>query len=468
MPIPSQQVRAWLVAALAALSAATSCIDATDVDLLEIPDTGVLGGQAFLDANGNGGIDPGDDPLASVDVLLIVPGSGVVARQATTDANGLFVMQSVPLGSYTLELDAAVLGDSLTTVGAPPTVDVEFGDTLVFTIGATYPTLSLAEVRAAAPGRRVFTHGIALNARESNGDGVVHLQEGSTFLRSTAVAPIGLVPGDSVRMLGRTASDVGQPTLDQVTTAVLRGQAVFVTPQVVSIAAADGASGGSLDAALVRVGPAEITDTATVGGHLRFWAYAGADSVQVLLRDYLTISPNPAIRPDTVVRLAQLTGLLRPYTDASGTRWRLLPRGTADVVTETKLADVGVGTSFDVDAAAVGDTVEIRVTARNGGFGSAATHTATGVAVLDTIPAGLAYVPGSATATRGSYDPATHLWTVGDLAPGAAADTLRIRAEVVGPAGTVENRVYFQGLVLEVDTNAGNNAAATNPDLGVS
>ena len=458
-------VRTWSLAAALALAAAGSCVDATDVDLLEIPDTGVLGGQAFLDANGNGAIDTGDAALATVGVLLIVPGSGVTAKEATTDANGVFIMEDVPLGSYSLELAAAVLGDSLTTVGAPPTVNIEYGDTLVFTIGATYPTLTLAEIRAATPGRRVFTHGIALNSRQSNGDGVVHLQEGSTFVRATAVAPIGLLPGDSVRMLGRTATDIGQPTLDQVTTGILRAQAVFVTPQVVTVAAANTAGAGTLDAALVRVGPAEITDTATVGGHLQFWAYNGADSVQVLLRDYLVISPNPPIRPDTIVRVAQVTGLLRPYTDASGTRWRLLPRGGADVVTETKLADVGVGTSFDVASAAVGDTVEIRVTARNGGFGFVATHVATGVAVLDTVPAGLTYV--SSTATRGSYDPATRLWTVGDLAPGAVADTLRIRAEVVGP-GPVENRAYFQGLVLEVETNGANNAAATNPDLGVS
>jgi hypothetical protein len=91
---------------------------------------------------------------------------------------------------------------------------------------------------------------------------------------------------------------------------------------------------------------------------------------------------------------------------------------------------------------------------------------ATGVAVSDTVPAGLTYR--SATATRGSYDPATHLWTVGSLAPGATADTLRIRVEVTGGPGAVTNNAHFGGLIFEVDTNGGNDSASTSPNLTIS
>jgi hypothetical protein len=59
------------------------------------------------------------------------------------------------------------------------------------------------------------------------------------------------------------------------------------------------------------------------------------------------------------------------------------------------------------------------------------------------------------------------VWDVGDLAPGAA-DTLRIRAEVTGGAGVVTNRAWLDPLTLEVETNAGNNSATTNPNLTIS
>jgi uncharacterized repeat protein (TIGR01451 family) len=243
-----------------------------------------------------------------------------------------------------------------------------------------------------------------------------------------------------------------------VSALVLRQNAVFLTPPLVTIATADAADGGPLDAALVRIGPAEIGDTVTVGGHLRFWAHNGADSIEVMLRDFLQITPNPAIRPDTVVRVLQATGLLVPYTDASGLRWRLLPRSGADIATQNKVADVFVTAAFAPNAATTGDTVEIVVTTRN--LTPPATHTATGVSVTNAVPAGLQFL--SATTTRGSYDDGTGTWTVGDLAVGAAADTLRIRVQVTGGPGTVTNTATFGGLVRELEASVFNNSAAAN------
>jgi uncharacterized repeat protein (TIGR01451 family) len=446
-----------LLAALAA-SAAWACIDVTDIDVLQVPNAGVVFGQAFLDLNLNGAIDPGDSPVRGAKVALVSAGTSARVREATTDTVGLFIIRDVPLGTYNLVFDSAVLSDSLTTVSSTPTITVDFGDTLQVNLGATYPTLTLAQVRAAAPGRRVFTHGIALNTRPSNGDGVVHFQEGATYLRATSVPPINIAPGDSVRLLGRTALDGGQPTLAQTAAVVLRPNAVFLTVPLVSIASASGANGGALDAALVRIGPAEIGDTASVGGHLRFWAHNGADSVEVLLRDYLQISPNPAIRPDTIVRVVQATGVLVPYVGASGPRWRLQPRGGADVVTQIKVADVAVTAAFTPNAALTGNTVEIVVTVRN--VAPPATHTATGVSVSNPIPAGLLFL--SATVTRGSYDQGTGRWSVGSLAAGAAADTLRIRVQVTAGPGTVTNVATSGGLTREAEASSFNDGQAAN------
>jgi uncharacterized repeat protein (TIGR01451 family) len=185
--------------------------------------------------------------------------------------------------------------------------------------------------------------------------------------------------------------------------------------------------------------------------------------VEVVLRSFLGISPNPPIRPDTVVALSQAVGLLSPFDDGSGNvRWRLLVRSASEIATVTKTVDVAVTAAFDTLQASAGDTVEIRITARN----VTGTHTATTVQVSDTIPSALTFL--SSTATKGSYDEATRLWTIGDLVPGAAADTLRIRAEVTGGPGTVGTTARLQPLGREVDTNAANNNGATVPGLTIS
>src|SRR5262249_55001149 len=56
---------------------------------------------------------------------------------------------------------------------------------------------------------------------------------------------------------------------------------------------------------------------------------------------------------------------------------------------------------------------------------------ATGVAVTDLLPAGLAF--SGANASTGSYDQATGVWTVGTVGNGTS-ETLKIQARVTNPA----------------------------------
>jgi uncharacterized repeat protein (TIGR01451 family) len=425
----------------------------------------VLLGLAYLDINGSGGADAGDQPLRSASVVLTTVTGGTV-ETATTDSLGAFVLLRVPVGTYGLGLGAAVLGDSLTALTAPGDVTVELGDTTFFNIGATYPTLTLQQVRAAAPGRRVFTHGLALNPRLPSTDGTVHLMDttSTTYLLTTGVSvPASNVQiGDSLRVLGRTAVSHGQPTLDIVTPIVLRRGLSVPPPIETTPGTASRASGGTFDAALVRIRLAEISDTSTApNGDFHFWAHAASDSVEVVFKWFRNISP-AGVRPDTVVRINQATGLLTPFDDGSGTvRWRLLPRGASEVLLETKAADLAVTTSFIPTTATAGDTVVIRVTARSL---PTSTHTATGVSVTDTVRTGLTYL--SSTATRGSYSPTTAQWTIGDFAPGAA-DTLSISVEVTAGPGPIGNAAFLNPLVSEVEANASNNAASANPVLTV-
>ena len=319
----------WALPVAVALGTLGSCMDATDVELLQIGATSVILGQAYLDLNGSGGNDVGDRPLANVTVSLDAPGPQGAVAQTTTDALGLFAFLAVPIGTYTLELDAALLGDSLEALDSGSSVTVALGDTVAFSLGASYPQLTLEEVRAAAPGRRVFTSGIALNPRQPTGDGMVFFKSPTAYLRATNVDRANLAIGDSVRLLGRTAVDYGQPTLDAVTPFVLIGQAQLVVPLEVTTGTASTADGGALDAALVRIRDAQITDTATVANDFYFWAHNGGDSVQVVFRAFLNI-PTSQVQP-TTVRVGQATGLLSPFDDGSGVRWRLLVRSATEI-----------------------------------------------------------------------------------------------------------------------------------------
>ena len=460
---PTRRARRWPLAVALMVSGAWACMSVTDVELLEISATGVIFGQAFLDQNGSGSADAGDVPLRSAVVQLVNQGTSTVVVEETADSLGVFVLSAVPVGSYQLRIGTATLGDSLTAIGTGGDVTVELGDTTPFSLGASYPTLTLEQALAAAPGRRVFTSGIVLNPRQPNGDGLVFFKGATSYLRGTNVDRATLTAGDSVRLLGRTVVSQGRPALDAVTPFLLVSLAQFPIPVEVTTAAARTASAGTLDAALVRIRDADITDTATIANDFHFWAHNGGDSVEVVLRSFLTFNPNPAVRPDTIVAINQATGLLAPYDDGSGTvRWRLLVRSASEIATFNKSADVALSTSFDTLAASAGDTVEIRVAVRN----VAGPQTATGVQVSDTIPTALAFL--SSTATRGSYDAVTRIWTVGDLAPGAIADTLRIRATVTGAPGNVANTARLRPLRREIDTNAGNNTATTIPVLVIS
>ena len=449
-----------------------SCDFATDVELVEVGGTGVLLGQAVLDSNGNGGADAGDQPLRSASIVLTTS-TGVVVLNATTDTLGLFVLPSVPVGSYDLSLSAAVLGDSLTTLTPGGDVTVELGDTTVFSIVATYPTLTLAEIRSAAPGRRVFTQGLALNSRLPSTDGTVHLMDTTTvtYLRTTGVTipPGNVVTGDSVRLLGRTTVSNGQPTLDVVTPFVLQRGLTVPPPVEAATGTAATADGAALDAALVRIRLAEISDTSTApNGDFRFWSDDGSDSVEVVIRSFLIPSINVSqFRPDTIVRVREMTGLLSPYDEGTGSiRWRLLPRAGGDIALENKLTDVGVTTVFDTATASLADTIEITVVASNNG-----PLAATSVQVRDTVPAGVGFL--SANVTAGSYSDITGLWDLGSMDAGVA-DTLRIIVVVTDDTlSSIVNIVEFLGLVREVDTSSGNNTASASlsistPGISVS
>ena len=84
--------------------------------------------------------------------------------------------------------------------------------------------------------------------------------------------------------------------------------------------------------------------------------------------------------------------------------------------TETpQQADLAVTKSVSNPTPNVGDTITFTITVANAG-----PDTATGVTVTDLLPAGVTFV--SASASQGTYNNVTGIWTVGTVAPSATAD----------------------------------------------
>ena len=102
----------------------------------------------------------------------------------------------------------------------------------------------------------------------------------------------------------------------------------------------------------------------------------------------------------------------------------------------------------------VGDTITYAVTLANNGPDSA-----TNVTVLDTLPAGVAFV--SSLPSRGNYDPITDIWTVGTVDPGAP-QILIVTASVVGASPGANTASV--GHSDQFDPNPANNSDTASVD----
>jgi hypothetical protein len=175
----------------------------------------------------------------------------------------------------------------------------------------------------------VFVNGVALHGLAVYSDTLLHMADTSGALRATRVRPTPAVAGDSVRLRGRVAERDGQRVLDDVTVFVL-GSAFIPPVSTLPTAAAATASVGTLDAALVRVLDAAITDTATVSGSLRLTVSDGSGALTVIL-DRVA---DAAFRPPFTVgqwdagERFDLLGVLVPL--GPGT-WALRPRNAFDL-----------------------------------------------------------------------------------------------------------------------------------------
>lgn len=128
-------------------------------------------------------------------------------------------------------------------------------------------------------------------------------------------------------------------------------------------------------------------------------------------------------------------------------------------------SDLQISKTINNSTASVGSTVTFTITAQNNGADND-----TEVVVNDLLPSGYSYT--SSSASTGSYNSATGLWTIGNFNNGASA-TLTVTATVLA-TGNYTNIATISG--LNIDPNMANNTAeasratdpcaitATNPD----
>lgn len=126
-------------------------------------------------------------------------------------------------------------------------------------------------------------------------------------------------------------------------------------------------------------------------------------------------------------------------------------------------ADLGIAASASNLQPAQNSNVTLTISVNNAG-----PSTAVGTTVLDPLPAGLSYV--SSSTTLGSYNSATGVWAVGDLASGANA-TLTLTAKVTS-TGATTNTASVTSAINDPDMANNSASVALAPaavaDIGVS
>jgi uncharacterized repeat protein (TIGR01451 family) len=222
-------------------------------------------------------------------------------------------------------------------------------------------------------------------------------------------------------------------------TAPLAGQSIVLTTRV-SNAGPSSASGVRL---LVTI-PAGLTIESVDAGSTTFTQGTGVWQVGSLAsgsQAVLRITAKAATAAAKSIS-ASLTAVDEFDTDTTN--------HAASVSVVPKVADLSVTQSLDTSSPRVDDTIVF--TTR---LASAGPDSASGVKVLETLAAGLEFI--SATATRGSFDPASGLWTVGTIARDETGIELRITARVKA-AGALSAVAAIQA-AGPFDPNAANNEA---------
>jgi hypothetical protein len=282
-----------------------------------------------------------------VGVRLIATGTFDTVAKATTNALGVFTMNGVVAGNYTLTVDTStVRGDTVfVTRIDTSTFTVAPGESIQVAIAIGYPEVPIRAIDTLPLNTKVFVAGVALTGI-NNGIGVFGDTTASFADATGAARVVGMrnaifFIGDSDRVRGRVRRD---PT--DVNLRALQFDSVLVglqtntnTPvDTLTTAQAVTANGGAADAALVLLSDSleTVKDTATIvgphGSYLRMHIQGTGSATQLEVRldsiaGFFTNVGRPPAK-DSVNAKVSFSGLLVP-TGTVGV-WTLKPRSPAE------------------------------------------------------------------------------------------------------------------------------------------
>jgi hypothetical protein len=320
-------LRLSLLAGLVALGAACANEGA---DLGFGPEqTAAIAVAVYLDRDGSRTLTPLDTVFRNARVAVFVRHGSDTLRVGMTDATGIARFGSLPLGEYRVAVVPASIGDSIQVQHVDSSeVRLTLGvDTAGVLVRLGYREVSIRQARLLPVGQRVFIRGLVLSGVQNFRDTTSHVADSSGAIRLTRVILLGGLtgnsPGDSVAVLGLVSSRAGQPTLD-----LARVSQFATRPPPVALPVTTGtastANNGVLDAALIRITGAIITDTATVAPDFRVMVSDGSGALEMLLDATIPFS-RTSFAPG---RSLNAQGVLVP-TGAGA--WRFKPRTLDDV-----------------------------------------------------------------------------------------------------------------------------------------
>ncbi|MGL4669595.1 MAG: DUF7507 domain-containing protein, partial [Methanobacteriaceae archaeon] len=157
-----------------------------------------------------------------------------------------------------------------------------------------------------------------------------------------------------------------------------------------------------------------------------------------------------------ITAIANTTGLVTNNVNITSTTYDpiLVDNFNSLTVTVLPTVDVAVNKSANTSTVNIGDNVNFTINVTNKGV-----NNATGVVVTDPLPIGLSYV--SYVASKGTYDPNTGIWTIGNLNVGETV-YLNITAYVNKSSTTIFNIAEATSNELDSDTSNNRGFASVN------
>ena len=248
--------------------------------------------------------------------LVVTVDDGVGQLEVVFDGDAQFDPGSFLLPGADIAVTGLLVPTGTGTWRLKPRSDID--------VAITPPVISIVAARNAALGAIVFVDGIALNFWAAFGDSTIHISDNTGSMRGTRVEDIvSVFPGDSVRFVGKIRVRDGQPVIDEVSVFSL-GFSRVPPPQNVSTFEANAARVGTLDAALVSLANATISDTVTAAAGFHATVNDGSGPVVVEFDRDIPFNVAPYVPG---ARL-NATGLLVP--SGFGT-WLFKPRAPGDV-----------------------------------------------------------------------------------------------------------------------------------------